>query len=81
VKQRDARRLACDTGPFVGFVNGILVLLSAFVDNAAYPILAISYLTNSGLLSDHFVDGPNAGDSHRSAAPIPTQHSCTSYSL
>jgi len=47
-------------GPFVGFVNGILVLMSAFVDNAAYPILAISYLTNSGLLPDDFVEGPHA---------------------
>jgi len=39
-------------GPFIGFINGVLVLLSAFVDNAAYPILAVNYLGASGILPD-----------------------------
>ena len=39
-------------GPLVGFINGILVMLAAIVDNATYPILAVNYLCQSGLVPD-----------------------------
>merc|ERR1711924_179962 len=47
-------------GPVVGFINGILVLMLAFVANAAYPILAINYLAASKVLPDEFQHGPDA---------------------